>query len=55
MAALINFLIDHKDIIGGAVLAISELLALIFPSDKGFGGIVAGLIKFLKQAMKKPE
>lgn len=48
MVALIGWLSSHLVVILGVLLAISEALAVLFPADSGFGGILAGLIKFLK-------
>lgn len=42
------WLIDHLMPIVGVLLGISEALAVAFPSESGFGGILAGFIKFLK-------
>lgn len=54
MKTLIEFLVANKDLIGAALLAISELLAVLFPSSTGFGGIIAGVVKLLKKALNKP-
>ena len=41
-------------IIASVLLGISEALGLVFPSSSGFGGILAGIIKFLSGVGIKP-
>ena len=42
------WLVDHWPAIVAALLAVSEGLAVLFPSQSGFGGILAGIVKVLK-------
>jgi hypothetical protein len=48
MMAVISWMMGHSAIEMAVLLGISEALALVFPSDSGFGGMLAGLIKALK-------
>ena len=43
-----QWLIDHAPIVLSICLGVSESLALAFPPATGFGGILAGIIKFVK-------
>ncbi len=40
-------------VVPSILLGISELLALVFPSKTGFGGILAGFITFLSGLKEK--
>lgn len=50
---MLAFLIAHESLILMILLAVSEVLAVIFPADSGFGGIVAGAVKLLKSVGAK--
>jgi len=45
---MIAWIMAHMDLIVAVLLGLSETLALVFPSETGFGGILAGAVKFLK-------
>jgi hypothetical protein len=48
MTAVIAWLMANWGMIATILLGVSEALALAFPASSGFGGIVAGIVKFLK-------
>lgn len=48
MTAVIAWLMANWGMIAAILLGVSEALALAFPATTGFGGILAGIIKFLK-------
>ena len=48
------WLTEHASLILSVALGLSEVLALVFPADSGFGGILAGLIKLLKKVKQDP-
>lgn len=54
MSAVIAWLVANWGIIATVLLGISEALAVIFPSSTGAGGIIAGIISFLKSLGAKP-
>lgn len=43
-----SWLMANWGMIATVLLGLSEALALMFPASTGFGGILAGVIKFLK-------
>lgn len=45
---IIGWLAKNWGSIASALLLVSEGLAMMFPASTGFGGILAGLIKFIK-------
>lgn len=45
-----QWMIDHYSLLATILLGISEVLSLIFPPQSGVGGILAAIIKVLKQA-----
>jgi len=54
MSAVISWLVANWGMIASVLLGVSESLALAFPSSTGFGGILAGVIKFVKGLGVKP-
>lgn len=48
LATIVSWLMSHWDVISTVLLSLSEALALLFPSENGFGGILAGIIKSLR-------
>lgn len=50
---MIQWIVSNFPVILGVLLGISEALGLLFPSESGFGGILAGIIKFLKSVGAK--
>lgn len=45
---MIAWMTANWGMLAAVALGISESLALLFPSQSGFGGLLAGMIKFLK-------
>jgi hypothetical protein len=54
MSAIWAWFLAHYGMIASVLLGVSESLAVAFPSSTGFGGIIAGLIKFLQSLGAKP-
>lgn len=54
MSSAISWLSANYGVIASVLLGVSECLALLFPSSSGFGGILAGVIKFLKGLNVQP-
>jgi hypothetical protein len=54
MSAVIAWLMANWGMIATVLLGISEALAVVFPSSTGFGGILAGIIKFLQGLGAQP-
>jgi hypothetical protein len=52
---MFEWLRENEALILSSLLGLSEVLALFFPSESGFGGILAGAIKVLKKLKDKPE
>lgn len=48
MSAVIAWIVANWATIATVLLGVSEALALVFPPTSGFGGILAGLIKWIK-------
>ncbi len=58
--SIIAFFVNHHDVMLALLLVASEGLALgvqlLFPDNKGVGGVLAGLVKALKAlGAKKPQ
>jgi hypothetical protein len=54
MSAIVAWIVANWGMVATVLLGISEALALAFPSSSGFGGIIAGIISFLKGLGAKP-
>lgn len=51
---VIGWLAQNWGTIASALLLVSEGLAMVFPATTGFGGILAGIIKFTKGLKVQP-
>ena len=54
MSAIIAWLMSNWGMVASILLVISEALAFVFPASTGFGGILAGIVKFLQSIGTKP-
>lgn len=54
MSLVISWISANWAMIASILLGISECLSLAFPSTTGFGGILAGIVKFIKGLNVKP-
>jgi hypothetical protein len=54
MSAVFTWISTNWALIATVLLGVSESLSIVFPSTTGFGGILAGLIKFLQGLGTKP-
>lgn len=53
---MLDWLRENESVVLTSLLGLSEVLALFFPSEAGFGGILAGFIKILKKLKEdKPK